>query len=37
MTIGQMVRSLNLVDSGSNVERVRMIQDKARGGPPTAP
>jgi predicted amidohydrolase len=37
MTIGQMVRSLNLVDSKANVERVRKLQDKARGGPPVIP
>jgi predicted amidohydrolase len=37
MTIGQMVRSLNLVDSNANVERVRLLQDKARGGPPMMP
>jgi len=37
MTIGQMVRSLNLVDSRANVERLRNLQDKARGGPAVIP
>ena len=37
MTIGQMVRSLGLVDSAANAARVRELQDKARGGPPPVP
>jgi predicted amidohydrolase len=37
MTIGQMVRSLNLVDTNANVERVRKLQNKTRGGPPAMP
>jgi predicted amidohydrolase len=37
MTIGQMIRSLDIVDSKSNAERVRRLQDKVRGGPPAAP
>jgi hypothetical protein len=36
-TIGQMVRSLNLVDSQANADRIQALQDKARGGPPSAP
>jgi len=34
MTIGQMVRSLGLVGREANVERIRVLEDKARGGPP---
>jgi len=37
MTIGQMVRSLNLSESDANVERVRVLEEKARGGPPARP
>ncbi|HEY1793976.1 MAG TPA: carbon-nitrogen hydrolase family protein [Opitutaceae bacterium] len=37
MTIGQMVRSINLVDSAANARRVRALEDRARGGPPEAP
>jgi len=37
MTIGQMIRSIGLVESDGNVERVRRFDDKARGGPPQAP
>jgi hypothetical protein len=36
-TIGQMISSLGLETSDSNVERVRLLQDKARGGPPAQP
>jgi predicted amidohydrolase len=36
-TIGQMISSLGLETSDSNVERVRLLQDKVRGGPPTQP
>lgn len=36
-TIGQMIASLGLETSDSNVERVRLLQDKARGGPPAQP
>jgi predicted amidohydrolase len=37
MTIGQMIGSLNLTESDANAERVRVLQDKARGGPPKMP
>lgn len=37
MTIGQMIGSLNLTESDTNVERVRMLEDRARGGPPKVP
>ena len=37
MTIGEMIRSLDLVDSSANAERIRKMQDKARGGPPALP
>jgi predicted amidohydrolase len=37
MTIGQMISSLGLETSDSNVERVRLLQDQARGGPPAGP
>ncbi len=37
MTIGQMIGSLNLTESDANVERVRLLEDKARGGPPKTP
>jgi len=36
-TIGQMISSLGLETSDSNVERLRLLQDKARGGPPVQP
>lgn len=36
-SIGQMIASLGLETSGSNAERVRLLQDKARGGPPARP
>ncbi len=35
--IGRMVAALGLVDSDANAERVRRLQDRARGGPPAAP
>jgi predicted amidohydrolase len=37
MTIGQMIGSLSLTESDTNAERVRILQDKARGGPPKVP
>jgi predicted amidohydrolase len=37
MTIGQMIRSVGLSDSNACVERLRRLQDIARGGPPMAP
>lgn len=37
ITIGQMIASLGLVESDTNAERIRLLQDKARGGPPVAP
>jgi predicted amidohydrolase len=37
MPIGEMIRSLGLIDSDANVERIRQLLDKARGGPPAAP
>jgi predicted amidohydrolase len=37
MSIGQMIGSLGLIESDANVERIRLLQDKARGGPPAAP
>jgi predicted amidohydrolase len=36
-TIGQMISSIGLEPSDANVERLRIIQDKARGGPPVMP
>jgi predicted amidohydrolase len=36
-TIGQMISSVGLETSDSNVERLRLLQDKARGGPPAQP
>jgi predicted amidohydrolase len=35
-TIGQMIASLGLVESDANAERIRLLQDRARGGPPVA-
>ncbi len=37
MTIGQMISSVGLETSDENVERLRLIQDRARGGPPARP
>jgi predicted amidohydrolase len=37
MTIGQMIGSLNLAETDDNVERIRKLQDKARGGQPKMP
>jgi len=37
MTIGQMIRSLGLSETDAELERVRLLQDKARGGPPSVP
>jgi predicted amidohydrolase len=37
MSIGAMVGSLGLLDEAANIERVRKIQDTARGGPPALP
>jgi predicted amidohydrolase len=37
MTIGQMIGSLSLTESDANADRVRLLQDKARGGPPKVP
>lgn len=36
VTIGQMMARLGIVDSDANAERVRKIEDEARGGPPDA-
>jgi hypothetical protein len=36
-TIGQMISSVGLETSDSNVERLRLLQDKVRGGPPAQP
>jgi hypothetical protein len=36
MTIGQMIRSLGLSETDAELERLRLLQDKARGGPPSA-
>jgi predicted amidohydrolase len=36
-SIGQMISSLGLETSDANVERLRLIQDKARGGKPVQP
>jgi predicted amidohydrolase len=36
-TIGQMISSLGLEPSDSNTERLRLLQDKVRGGPPVEP
>jgi predicted amidohydrolase len=37
MTIGQMIRSLGLSETDAELERIRLLQDKARGGPPAVP
>jgi hypothetical protein len=36
MTIGQMIRSLGLSETDAELERIRLLQEKARGGPPSA-
>ena len=36
-TIGQMIASVGLEPSDINVERLRLLQDKVRGGPPVQP
>jgi predicted amidohydrolase len=36
-TIGQMISSLGLIEVNESIERIRALQDKARGGPPTLP
>jgi predicted amidohydrolase len=35
--IGQMIASLGLIEIGDSLERIRILQDKARGGPPQMP
>jgi hypothetical protein len=35
--IAQMIRTLGLTESDANVDRIRRLQEKARGGPPAAP
>ena len=35
--IASMINSLGLIDSDANVERIRLLEDKARGGPPVMP
>lgn len=35
--IAQMIKSLGLVESDANVERIRRLEDQARGGPPVTP
>jgi hypothetical protein len=35
MSIGQMIRSLGLAETDSELERIRLLQEKARGGKPT--
>jgi predicted amidohydrolase len=37
MSIGQMIGSLNLIETDDDVERIRILQEKARGGPPSTP
>lgn len=37
ITIGQMISSLGLEPSDSNVERLRLLQDRVRGAPPAQP
>lgn len=36
-TIGQMIAKLGLMTSDANVERLRLLQNSVRGGPPAAP
>jgi predicted amidohydrolase len=35
--IAQMIRSFGLTESDANVDRIRRLQEKARGGPPATP
>jgi hypothetical protein len=35
--IGQMIRSLGLSETDAELERIRILQEKARGGPPVMP
>jgi hypothetical protein len=37
MSIGQMIRSLGLSETDAELERIRLLQGKARGGPPAVP
>ncbi len=37
LSIGRMIASLGLTESDANVERIRRLQDQARGGPPVRP
>jgi len=37
LPIGRMAAELGLMDSDANAERVRRLEDRARGGPPAAP
>jgi predicted amidohydrolase len=37
MPIGQMIRSLGLAETDAELERIRRLQEKARGGPPALP
>jgi predicted amidohydrolase len=36
MPLGRMLTEIGIVDSDANAERLRLIQEKARGGPPVA-
>jgi predicted amidohydrolase len=37
MPVGQMIGSLNLTETDANVERIRLLEDRVRGGPPAIP
>ncbi len=37
MPIGQMIGSLKLSETGTSVERIRLLEDRVRGGPPAMP